>query len=172
MKALTTLMMTATLTIGALATGCQTTTNVTPATSHAHPQITTHPLTNAALQANDWQLIDAMDNNGNKVTDLFIDPAKPLTLSFNKIDNHDMVSFINTCNNISSAYTVSDNKLKLGNIMSTMMACPDAEAKFDAATVATAMGNYTLSEDTNKHPMLVISSEKQVAHFKAVPKSK
>lgn len=55
--------------------------------------------------------------------------------------------------------------------MSTMMACPDAEAKFDAASVASVVGKYTLSQGANKTPMLVVTNDHQVAHFKAVAKT-
>lgn len=171
MKKLTSLLMASTLALGAL-TGCQTMTDTTNVNPHTHQKITTMPITNDALQAHNWQLTEATTADGKRVDALFFNTQKPLTLNFMATDNGNIVSFENTCNNISAPYSLSNGNLKLENIMSTMKACPDAEAAFDAATVATVMGEYTLSKNDNNEPVLVISNDNQVAHFKAVPKSK
>ncbi|PNK60871.1 META domain-containing protein [Psychrobacter sp. FDAARGOS_221] len=167
MKILNPLMLTATLTVAALAAGCQTTTT----TSVSHPKITTYPMDNTVLQAYNWQLVDAKMNSGEKVNALFIDPAKPLTLNFMQADGNNMVSFMNTCNNMSANYRIENDSVTLGNVMSTMMACPDPEAQFDAAAMKAVVGKYTLSQSTNKVPMLVITNDNQVSHFQAVPKA-
>lgn len=172
MKAITKITLAATLTIGALAAGCQTTANITDNHSKTEQTIVTKAVTNSALQANNWELVNATTHSGEKIDALFMDPAKPLTLNFMEMDGANYVSFMNTCNNISAGYSVVDGNVKLGSVISTMMACPDAEAKFDAATVETVMGKYALSEDANKAPMLVITNDNQVAHFKAVAKTK
>ena len=162
MKNMTKLMMAATLTVGTLAAGCQTAPTVTAPV--------TQPITANALQAYDWQLVDATRTNGQKVTQLFFDPSKPLTLKFFKDNGNDRVSFVNTCNNMGSDYKVVNGNMVLGNVLSTMMACPEPQASFDTATLATVQGKYSISTNANNTPILTITNSNQVAHFKAISK--
>lgn len=162
MKNTTKLMMAATLAVGTMAAGCQTTPAVTAPV--------TQPLTSNMLQAYDWQLVDATRTNGQKINQLFFDPAKPLTLKFFKDNGNDRVAFVNTCNNMGSDYKVVNGNLQLGNVLSTMMACPEPQASFDTATMATVQGKYSISKNANNTPILTIKNSNQVAHFKAVAK--
>ena len=162
MKNMTKIMMAATLAVGTLAAGCQTAPIVMAPV--------TQPITANALQAYDWQLVDAKRANGDKVTQLFFDPAKPLTLKFFKDNGNDRVAFANTCNNMGSDYKVVNGNVALGNILSTMMACPEPQASFDTATLATVQGKYSISTNANNTPILTIKNSSQVAHFKAVAK--
>jgi heat shock protein HslJ len=162
MKNTTKMMMAATLAVGTLAAGCQTVpTVIAPVTQ---------PITANALQAYDWQLVDAKRANGNKVTQLFFDPSKPLTLKFFKDNGNDRVAFVNTCNNMGSDYKVVNGNVVLGNVLSTMMACPEPQASFDTATLATVQGKYSISTNANNTPILTIKNSSQVAYFKAVAK--
>lgn len=155
-------MMVATFATGVLAAGCQTTTNLPAPSSQA--------VTNDALQAYAWQLVDAKESNGEQVSQLFFDPAKPLTLSFMNDEGRDYVAFMNTCNNMSAGYSVINGDVQLKNGISTLMACPEPQASFDTAALATVQGKYSLSKNANNLPILTIKSENQVAHFKAVSK--
>ena len=159
---MTKMMMAATLAVGTLAAGCQTTPSVTAPVAQ--------PITAKALQAYDWQLVDAKRTNGDKVSQLFFDPAKPLTLKFFKDNGNDRVTFVNTCNNMGANYSVENGNVVLGNVLSTMMACPEPQASFDTATMATVQGKYSINENANKTPILTITNDKQVAHFKAISK--
>ena len=114
MKNMTKMMLAATLAVGTLAAGCQTTPSVTAPV--------TQPITSNALQAYDWQLVDAKRTNGDKVSQLFFDPAKPLTLKFFKDNGNDRVTFVNTCNNMGANYSVENGNVVLDNVLSTMMA--------------------------------------------------
>ena len=164
MKNMTKMMMAATLAVGTLAAaGCQTMT----------PSVTapvTQPITADALQAHNWQLVDAKRTNGEKVSQLFFDPSKPLTLNFFKDNGNDRVSFINTCNNMGANYSVVNGNVVLGNVLSTMMACPEPQASFDTVTLATVQGKYSINKNANNTPILTITNSNQVAHFKAVSK--
>ena len=164
MKNMTKMMMAATLAVGTLAAaGCQTTT----------PSVTapvTQPITADALQAYNWQLVDAKRSNGEKVTQLFFDPAKPLTLNFMNDNGTDRVAFVNTCNNLAAEYSVVNGNVQLNNVMATMMACPEPQASFDTATLATVQGKYSINKNANNTPILTITNSNQVAHFKAVSK--
>jgi len=155
------MMMAATLAIGTLAAGCQTASITAPVTQ---------PVTSNLLQANDWQLVDAKDTNGERINSLFIDESKPLTLKFMTIEGNNRVAFINTCNSMGAGYSVTDGEVKLSQGMSTMMACPEPQASFDAAALATVDGKYSINNNVNNTPILTIKNDSQVAHFKAVSK--
>lgn len=170
MKTMNMLMISGAIALSALVSGCQTTTGMAEADTQAG-NITTYQITDAALQANNWQLVDAKTTDGKKVDALFTNAAKPLTLNFMSVEGNNMVSLMNTCNTISAPYSIVNGNVELGSMMSTMMACPDAEAKFDAASVASVVGKYTLSQGADKTPMLVVTNNHQVAHFKAVAKT-
>ncbi|MGO2339019.1 MAG: META domain-containing protein [Psychrobacter sp.] len=159
MKNITSMMMAATLAIGTLAAGCQTTSITAPVTQ---------PVTSDLLQANNWQLVDAKNTNGERINSLFIDESKPLTLKFMTIEGNNRVAFINTCNSMGAGYSVTDGEVILSQGMSTMMACPEPQASFDAAALATVDGKYSINNNVNNTPILTIKNDSQVAHFKAV----
>lgn len=159
MKNTTKMIMAATLSAGVLA-GCQTTPNVTAPV--------TQPITANALEAYNWQLVDAKRANGDRVSQLFTNPAKPLTLNFFKDSGNQRVTFMNTCNNIGAGYKVVNGNVQLENVLSTMMACPEPQASFDTATMATVQGKYSIDKNVNQVPVLTIRNANQVAHFKAV----
>ena len=161
MKRITKIMMAATLTVGTLAAGCQTTNITAPVTQS---------VTSDLLQANNWQLVDAKNTDGERITSLFIDEDKPLTLQFMTAEGNDRVAFINTCNNMGAGYSVTDGEVTLSQGMSTMMACPEPQASFDAAALATVDGKYSINNNVNNTPILTIKNDSQVAHFKAVSK--
>jgi len=163
MKTMTSALFAGILAVGTLAAaGCQSTPSATAPV--------THPVTNKDLQAYNWQLVDATRTNGNKVTQLFSNSAKPLTLSFFNSNGSNRVTFINTCNNMGAEYSVVNGNVQLSNMLSTMMACPEPQASFDTATLATVNGKYTLNKNANNVPILTITNSNQVAHFKAIAK--
>ena len=162
MKNMTKVMMASVIAVGTLAAGCQTTPDVTAPV--------TQPLTTATLEAFNWQLIDATRTNGQKVTQLFYNPAKPLTLNFMNVNGEHRVAFMNTCNNMGAGYKIVNGNVQIENGISTLMACPEPQASFDTATLATVQGKYSLSKTANNVPILTIKNADQVATFKAVSK--
>lgn len=162
MKNMTKLMMAGVLAVGTLAAGCQTSPTVTAPV--------TQPITNTALQAYNWQLVDAKRTNGDKVTQLFFNPSKPLILNFMTVNGANRVAFMNTCNNMGAGYSIVNGNVQLENGISTLMACPEPQASFDTATLATVQGKYSLSKNATNVPILTITNANQVAHFKAVSK--
>jgi heat shock protein HslJ len=162
MKSINKIMMAATFAAGTLAAGCQTTANL--------PAPVNQPITADVLQSYNWQLVDAKRSNGEQVSPLFFDPAKPLTLSFMNDDGRNYVAFMNTCNNMGAGYSVVNGDVQIKNGISTMMACPEPQASFDTATLATVQGKYSLSKNAKNIPILTIKNDNQVAYFKAVSK--
>ena len=162
MKRMTKIMMAATFTIGTLAAGCQTTTSLTAPVNQ--------PVTSEALQASNWQLVDAKRTNGETVSELFFDPSKPLILTFFTDSGTERVAFINTCNNMGAGYSVVNGEVQLSNSIGTLMACPEPQASFDTATLATVQGKYSMNKNVDNTPILTIKNDSQVAHFKAISK--
>lgn len=162
MKTMTKVMMASVLAVGTLAAGCQSTPSVTAPV--------TQPITTTTLEAFNWQLVDATRTNGQKVTQLFYNPAKPLTLNFMNVNGERRVAFMNTCNNMGAGYKIVNGNVQIENGISTLMACPEPQASFDTATLATVQGKYSLSKNANNVPMLTITNDSQVATFKAVSK--
>ncbi len=161
MKTLTPALITGILMVGTL-TGCQTTPSVNAPMAQ--------PITNNILQAYNWQLVDAKRSNGQRISQLFFNPAKPLTLNFYKARGADRVTFVNTCNNISAEYDIVNGDVALNNVMSTLMACPEPQASFDTATMALVQGTYSLGKNANNIPVLTIRTNDQVANFRGVAK--
>ena len=162
MKNLTKVMMAGVLAVGTLAAGCQTTPGVTVPVSQ--------PLTTNNLEAYNWQLVDAKRTNGSQVSQLFYNGAQPLTLNFMNANGAHRVAFMNTCNGMGAEYSIVNNNVQLNNVISTMMACPEPQASFDTATLATVQGKYTLGKTANNVPVLTITNANQVAQFKGVSK--
>lgn len=162
MKNMTKVMMVGVLAVGTLAAGCQTTPTVTAPVEQT--------VTSNALQAYNWQLVDAKRSNGEKITQLFFDPAKPLTLNFMTDNGENRVAFMNTCNSMSAGYSIVNGNVQIQNGISTLMACPEPQASFDTATLATVQGKYSLSKNANNLPILTITNANQVARFEAVSK--
>lgn len=158
MKNMTKMMMGATFVVGALTAGCQTTATL--------PAPVSQPVTETALQAHNWQLVDAKYQNGEQIAPLFFDPAKPLVLHFMP----DRMALMNTCNNISASYSITNGDVQIGNAISTRMACPTPQANFDTAASATIDGAYRISTNANKVPILTITGTDRIAHFKAIAK--
>lgn len=170
MKTLHTALLTAGLAIGTLGmVGCQTT-----PTAPNYNAGTQHAISSQLLQSYDWQLVDAKYADGKQITPLFYNPAKPLTLRFStevsNQANENRVAFMNTCNNLGAAYAVRNGSVELSNMLSTMRACPDAEARFDTATTQVVQGKYSVHQQGNQAPVLTIKGTNTVAHFKAVAK--
>ena len=86
------------------------------------------------------------------------------------VNGNHRVTFMNTCNNMGSEYRIVNDNVQLNNVISTMMACPEPQASFDTATLATVQGKYSISKNANNVPMLTITNASQVATFKAVSK--
>lgn len=164
MKNTTKVIMATTLVMAALAAGCQTTPSVAASASQ--------PITSDALEASNWRLIEARNSNGDIINELFFNPSKPLTLNFMAAEGGNLVSLMNTCNNMGAGYSVVDGELNLTLIRSTMMACPEPLEKFDRAAAATVQGKYSFGKNGDNMPVLTITNDNQVSHFKAVPKTK
>lgn len=127
-------------------------------------------LTYQFLESYKWELVDAKNADGETISQLFIDPNKPLILNFVAIDGVNILALENTCNKFSADYTIENGELNISDMASTLMACPDTLANFDATSANIIMGKYSLGYDTNNTNILTITNEMRTAHFKAITK--
>jgi len=84
------------------------------------------------LGAYHWQLTQATDSTGQRIDALFVRLDKPVQLDFTA----DRLSISNSCNNIGGGYNISNGRLEMSPMVSTMMACfdPALAALDDAIT--------------------------------------
>ncbi len=73
----------------------------------------------ATLTQHQWSLIDATDADGHVDTTLSGGDRPPIQLSFQK----DRMGVANACNHMGGDYELKNDRLKIGNLMQTMMAC-------------------------------------------------
>lgn len=75
----------------------------------------------ALLGGYHWQLTQATDRYGQRITALFVRPLKPLQLDF----DGDRISVRNGCNGMGGNYRIVNGQLVVGPMTHTMMACAD-----------------------------------------------
>lgn len=68
-----------------------------------------------------WTLQQAQDKSGGSIDSLFARPDMPLQLDFSA----GRLSVTNSCNRIGSSYSARSNRLSVGPLMQTLMACPN-----------------------------------------------
>ncbi|MEM5310826.1 DUF4377 domain-containing protein [Paraburkholderia sp. JHI869] len=89
-----------------------------------------------------WQLNDAFDSKGKRIDALFVRTDKPVQLDFSA----DRLNVVNSCNNMGASFSVKKGQLQVGQMTSTMMACPDAAlAALDNAIAQRLHGTLSVS---------------------------
>jgi len=86
------------------------------------PSANATPLSEAALSAFHWKLVDANAADGNRIDALFPREDKPLQLDF----AHGRVGVSNACNRIGGSYMLDGQVLSVGSMVMTQMACADS----------------------------------------------
>ncbi|BDU20028.1 META and DUF4377 domain-containing protein [Dyella sp. GSA-30] len=77
-----------------------------------------------------WALQQAQDKSGTHIDSLFARADAPLQLDFSA----GRLSVANGCNRLGGSYSIKEDRLSVGPLMQTMMACPDSRlAAQDAA---------------------------------------
>lgn len=98
----------------------------------------------AVLAAHHWALTEATAADGSRIDALFPRADMPLQLDF--IDGR--ISVSNTCNRIGGSYTLDDDRLSIGPLAQTEMACADAALmQSDAAFGQRLQAGGTLRQD-------------------------
>jgi len=138
--------------------------DVAPAATKAADQQTLAHLDAQRLQSQHWLLKQATAADGTRIDALFARDDKPVTLDF--ADGRLSVS--NTCNRLGGGYTLENGTLKVGAMVSTMMACTDKSLMaLDEAVSSRLQGQLKAAQDadgtltltTGKGDVLVFAPE-------------
>jgi len=108
----------------------------------------------AVLPRFHWQLAEATDARGQRLTALFVDGA-PIQLDFLQ----GRVAVDHLCNRMSGAYTLEGDKLDFGRMASTMMACVDpARSAQERLASELFAGRFTVAiEGETGSPQLLLT---------------
>lgn len=103
-----------------------------------------------------WQLAQAHDKNGHAIDALLARPEKPLQLDFTAHG----IAISNTCNRMRASYSTADNRIRIGALAATLMACPDSKLMaLDKAASEYLSGTLEFSVDRgNAAPVLTLST--------------
>ncbi|WP_321940148.1 META and DUF4377 domain-containing protein [Paraburkholderia sp. J8-2] len=115
-----------------------------------------------------WQLNDAFDSKGKRIDALFADTNKPVQLDFSA----DRLNVVNSCNNMGASYSIKKGRLQIGQMVSTMVACPDpARAALDSAIAQRLQGSLSMNLLTrgNTPRMQLVTDRGDTLSFTGVP---
>lgn len=147
-------------------TACGTTNPSDVQVSKDPAQAVVLPLNDAKLQHYVWQLHSVTDSKGNRILpELNNNLQGALQLKFTA---DEQVQFVNTCNQMSAAYILTNHDIELGAITSTRMACDEQGSAFDAAAAQVVQGQYKLTLNQQKQPILTVYGDGHVAIFHPV----
>lgn len=112
----------------------------------------------AALPRYHWALQQAQDKSGVRIDSLFARADAPLQLDFSA----GRLSVANGCNRIGSSYTVKNDRLSVGPLMQTMMACPDPKLAAQDNAIGTRLHDELrfsiVDTDTSPRLQLITAS--------------
>lgn len=111
----------------------------TPSLATAAAPATAAAIDGSTLAAYHWRLAEATDAQGKRIDALFVRADRPLTLDFQ--DGRLGVS--NACNRIGGSYRIDGDKLEVGDLVMTEMACEPALNALDAAIAERLKGTLT-----------------------------
>lgn len=103
-----------------------------------------------------WRLEEARDAQGQRIAALLIRPQTPLQLDF----TGDRITVSNACNRISGPLRSDDDRVRVGPLFSTKMACADpAVMALDAAISHRLEGTPSVSIRESMPPRLVWTAD-------------
>jgi heat shock protein HslJ len=105
-----------------------------------------------------WALQQAQDKNGARIDNLFARADLPLQLDFSA----GRISVTNGCNRIGGSYSVKSDRLSVGPLMQTMMACPDSKLAAQDAAISARLHDelrFSIADaDASPHLQLITAS--------------
>lgn len=111
----------------------------------------------ATLAKYHWRLTEATGGDGKRIDALFVRPDHPLQLDFVR----DRLSVGNACNRLGGNFSVQGDRLKLGQMAQTMMACADpALSALDGAISQRLQGQPKIQlKDEGNAPTLSLAGD-------------
>lgn len=126
------------------------------------------PLTYKILENYKWELIDAKNADKQIISQLFINPNKPLILNFILQNDAHLLALENTCNRYFSEYAIQNDNIHVNQMAGTLMACPEELANFDELSLNIINGKYRLVQKSGHPTILIVENDQYTAWFKAV----
>lgn len=122
---------------------------------------------NATLTRYYWQLQDAKNGEGELITALFVQPEKPVQITF----ENGNFSVGNTCNNMSGSYSLYENQLTFGEVASTKKMCAEsAVAALDNEVGRRLRGSNQYNILPAEQPVLTLTTANgDVLRFIGIP---
>lgn len=121
------------------------------------------PLNDAKLQHHVWQLNSVTDSKGSPILpELSNHPQGALQLKFTA---DKQLQFLNTCNQMSAAYILTNHDIEISPIISTRMACDEQGSAFDVAATKVVQGQFKLTLNQLKQPILTVYGDGLTAIF-------
>lgn len=106
-----------------------------------------------SLSRHHWQLASAVDKSGQRIGALFARADKPLQLDFTAHG----VAISNTCNRMQASYSTAGNRIRIGALAATLMACPDANLQaLDKAAAQYLSGTFEFEVGKGTPPTLAL----------------
>lgn len=94
----------------------------------------------STLTTRHWRLVEAQTADGTRIGDLFPDPDRAIQIDF--ADGRLSVS--HACNRMGGDYTLTGDRLEVGDVMQTEMACDEVRMRAEAAIGRVVRGGGTL----------------------------
>ena len=114
-----------------------------------------------------WQLAAARDKSGHAIDALFARADKPLQLDFTA----HAVAISNTCNRMQASYSTAGNRIRVGALAATLMACPDPKLQaLDKAAAQYLSGTFGFEVGNDTPPTLALQTATgDLLSFRGVP---
>lgn len=110
---------------------------------------------NTTLTSHSWMLQDARNSQGVLITPLLVQADKPVQVDF----NNGRINISNTCNNMGGTYSLSENQMTFGAMVSTRKMCADSKvAALDHEVSKRLRGANTYSITPAGQPVLTITT--------------
>lgn len=109
----------------------------------------------ARLSGHAWHLREANTADGARIGALMDTPGQPLALRF----DDGRIALLNGCNQIGGAVRILPTALEIGQLVSTMMACPDTRLMDFVRVAAKAMeGRLAMQFEDGTQPSLTLTN--------------
>ncbi|HNV09487.1 MAG: Heat shock protein HslJ [Alphaproteobacteria bacterium ADurb.BinA280] len=136
---------------------CSATTPSNGGETPTAPVVATAAVVDAgSLATHHWRLQRAMDREGRRIDALFVRADLPVQLDFNE----GRLAVLNACNRIGGSFEIENDRLIVGAMISTKMACADpALTNLDRAISERLQGSLRIEFSADTPPRLRLLTE-------------
>lgn len=149
----------------ALATACTPPSRTQDASSTAATPVPTATFDGSRLDDYHWRLADATSADGARIDALFPRADRPLQLDFAE----GRVGVSNACNGIGGSYALEGDRFSTGELMQTMMACPDDRLMQSDAAIGDRLRAGGRLHFDDRGALVFTTADGDTLRFDAVP---